>query len=768
LKFGIGQPVPRLEDPRLITGGGAFTDDVNLPEQLYLAVVRSPYAHGAIREIDLQSARSAPGVVAVYKAEDLVELGGMPCRAVLEDRAGKPCFIPKRPLLAEGRVRFVGEPVAAVVASTRQAARDAAELVTVDIDELPAVVAMPEAAELDSPVLHPEHGSNVAIHFENGDEAAYAAAEAAAAHVARVTLVNNRVAPSPLEPRACVGEWRDGSFTLYNPSQGAFAQQGVLAKSILGVPFESVRVISGDTGGGFGIRGEVHPEAALCLFAARQLERPVKWRGDRSEMFLSDSHGRDNLTEATLALDETGRVLGLRVETLANLGAYCSAVGPFVPTMAGGRITGTVYRIPALYHSVRCVYTNTMPVAAYRGAGRPESCYVMERLMDEAARLTGLSRVAVRSRNFIAPEHMPFTNHSGVTIACGEFEETMDRALSAADWNGFADRRSQSEQHQRLRGIGLGYYVESSGGGPQEEARVSIRADGSAEVVVGTYSHGQGHETAFAQILSDTFGIDFERIDFVQGDTAYVHFGGGTGGSRSSQMGGIAVRRAGEAVIEQGRVVAGELLQTEPGTLTYEAAIYRSADGAASVSLAEVARAAASEQFGGEGLSDTHRYDRGAGYTFPNGCHVAEVEIDPETGVIDVVGYTAVDDCGRVINPLLAAGQVHGGVAQGLGQALLEEVVYDPNGQLITGSFLDYAMPRASQLPDVNVSFHEVLDPNNELGVKGIGEGGACGSPPAVVSAVLDALGKRGITSIDMPLTPERIWRALRVSPPSG
>jgi len=762
VKFGIGQPVPRLEDPRLVSGNGKFTDDVNLPGQLYLAMARSPYPHGTISAVDTSAALEAEGVRAVYTAADIEALGGMPCRAVLKDRAGNPCFIPKRPLLAEDRVRFVGEPVAAVVAETIQQAKDAAELVLLEVDDLPPVVDLNAALAADAPVLHEAHGSNQAIHYENGDEQAWEAARSEAAYVVSVSLVNNRVAPSPLEPRAAVGEYRDGAFTLYNPSQGAFAQQGVLAKAIFGMDAEQIRVISGDTGGGFGIRGEVHPEAALCLFAARALGVPVKWHGDRSEMFLTDSHGRDNLTRAELALDESGRALGVRIETLANLGAYCSAVGPFVPTMAGGRVVGTVYQLPALYHSVRCLYTNTMPVAAYRGAGRPEACYVMERLMDEAARVLGIARDEVRRRNFIPPSAMPYENHSGVVISSGEFEATMDLALERAGWGDFEQRRQASEAAGKLRGIGVGYYVESSGGGPEEEARVRIQPDGSAEVIVGTYSHGQGHETAFAQILAETFGIEFERINFIQGDTAYVKFGGGTGGSRSSQMGGIAVKRAGEGVIEMGRQVASELLQAEAARVTYEAAIYRLDDGSAEVSLAEVARAAETDQFGGEGLAETHRYDRGAGtYTFPNGAHVAEVEIDPDTGVIVVCRYTAVDDCGRVINPLLAAGQVHGGVVQGLGQALLEEVIYDPDGQLLTGSFLDYAMPFAGNMPDVDVSFNEVLDPNNELGVKGIGEGGACGAPPALVGAVLNALAERGITSIDMPLTPEKVWRVL-------
>lgn len=761
MKFGIGQSVPRKEDPRLITGGGAFTDDINLPGQLYLAVTRSPYAHGKVVDIDVAAARVATGVVAVYTAADLTELGGLPCRAVLKDRNDEPCFIPHRPILAEDRVCFVGQAVVAVVAESRQQARDAAELVELTVEDLPAVVDLREAGSPDAQVLHEVRGSNLSIHFENGEERAFAQALAEAEHVVEVDLVNNRVVPSPLEPRACVASYDSGQFTLYNPSQGAYAQQGVLAKAIFKVPAEKVRVISGDTGGGFGVRGEVHPEACLCLFAARELKRAVKWTGDRSEMFLADSHGRDNLTTATLVLDAQGRILGLKVITLANLGAYCTAVGPFVPTVAGGRITGTVYKIPALYHSVRCLFTNTMPVSAYRGAGRPESCYVMERLIEAAAVKLGVSSVELRRKNFITPDDFPYTNHSGVTMFCGDFCGTMDLAIARSNFDQFAQRKSAATANGRLRGIGLGYYVESSGGGPQEEARVTLNEDGSADVVVGTFSHGQGHRTTYSQIIAETLGIDFDKINIIQGDTKYVKFGGGTGGSRSSQMGGVAVHRASQAVAAGGLDIAAQLLQAPAERVVYDAGVYRVADGAAEVSLGDVARAAFDEQFGASALSEVIRYDRGSGYTFPNGCHIAEVEIDPDTGVIEVVAYTAVDDCGRVINPLLARGQVHGGVVQGLGQTLLEAVHYNEDGQLLTGSFLDYAIPRASQTPDIEVSFNEVLEPNNELGVKGIGEGGACGAPPALVNAVLDALKDRGVTELDMPLTSEKIWRAL-------
>jgi len=765
VKFGIGQSVPRKEDPRLVTGGGAFTDDINLPGQLFLAVMRSPYAHGRITDIDISAASAAAGVMAVYTAADLAELGGLPCRAVLKDRNDEPCFIPHRPILAEDRICFVGQAVVAVVAQSRQQARDAAELVELTVADLPAVVDLREAGSPDAQVLHEAHGSNLSIHYENGDEGAFEQALAEAAHIVVVDLVNNRVVPSPLEPRACVASYDDGKFTLYNPSQGAYAQQGVLAKAIFKVPPAAVRVISGDTGGGFGVRGEVHPEACLCLFAARELKQSVKWTGDRSEMFLADSHGRDNLTTATLTLDAQGRILGLKVVTLANLGAYCTAVGPFVPTIAGGRITGTVYKIPALYHSVQCLFTNTMPVSAYRGAGRPESCYVMERLIEAAAVELGVSAVELRRKNFIAQEDLPYTNHSGVTIFSGDFSGTMDLAIARSDFDQFAQRRSTARANGRLRGIGIGYYVESSGGGPQEEAQVTLNKDGSADVVVGTFSHGQGHRTTYSQIIGETLGIDFDKINIIQGDTEYVKFGGGTGGSRSSQMGGVAVRRASHAVAAGGLDIAAQLLQAPAERVVYDAGVYRVADSAAAVSLDDVARAAFDKQFGAKALSEVIRYDRGSGYTFPNGCHVAEVEIDPDTGEIEVVAYTAVDDCGRVINPLLARGQVHGGVVQGLGQTLLEGVHYNEDGQLLTGSFMDYCIPRASQTPDIDVSFNEVLEPNNELGVKGIGEGGACGAPPALVNAVLDALKDHGVSALDMPLTPEKIWRALASRP---
>jgi len=766
MKFGVGQSVPRIEDPRLITGGGQFTDDVNFPDQVYLQLLRSPYAHGTIVELDLQAARDMEGVLAVYTAADIGGLGPMPCRAVLKDAQGNPAFIPERSALAQDKVVYVGQPVVAIVAQTSQIAQNAVEAIELQVEELPACTDMANALHPDTAILHDAHDSNLCVHYQIGEANNVDQALAGAKHVVVLDLVNNRVAPSPLEPRACVGLFEthvgdQGQYVLYNPSQGAVAQQGVLANAIFRVDTEQVRVVSLDTGGGFGIRGEVQPEAIMCLFAARELSLPVKYTGTRSEMFLTDSHGRDNLTTVTGGFDADGRFCALRVETTANLGAFCSAVGPFVPTMAGGRIVGTVYRIPHVHHSVHTVFTNTQPVAAYRGAGRPEACYVMERLLEEAALELGMSAIELRKRNFVQPHEMPYTMPSGVDLTSGDFATTLDMALEKADWHEFVERQNLSMASGLLRGRGVGYYVESSGGGPEEEAQITVHADGQIDVVVGTYSHGQGHRTTFAQILSESLQVDFACINVIQGDTERVKFGGGTGGSRSSQMGGVAVRQAGAAVLERAQDVAADLLQAPVASVNYAQGLFTTTENNSEVTLAQVASAASEPQFGGQGLALTHRYNRGGGFTFPNGAHVAEVEIDPQTGVIDVVSYTAVDDCGRVINPLLAAGQVHGGVVQGLGQALLENVVYDEYGQLLSGSLMDYAMPRASHMVDVDVHFHEVLDPNNELGVKGIGEGGACGAPPAVVHAVLDALRPHGVTHIEMPLTPERVWRAL-------
>ncbi len=723
--------------------------------------MRSPYAHGRITELDVSAARRRPGVEAVYTAADLTSLGGLPCRAALKNARGEPAFIPHRPILAEDKVLFVGQAIAAVVAETPKQAADAVEAIYLSVDDLRACSDLSRALNPDTSPIHDTRSDNLCVHFEQGSTADVDQALASGAYRISVNLVNNRVVPSPLEPRATLVEPADEGFKLYNPSQGALGQRAVLAK-VFSLPADQIHVISPDTGGGFGVRGEVHAEVCVAAFAAMALNKPIKYTGDRSEMFLSDNHGRDNLTEVTGSFDIDGNLLAVRIETTANLGAYCSNAGPFVPTMAGGRIVGSVYRIPHIHHSVRCVFTNTMPVGAYRGAGRPEACYVMERLLDAAARQIGCDAIELRKRNFIAPSDMPYQLPSGVTISSGEFSNTLDMALARSDWAGFAQRQQASAQKGLLRGRGIGFYVESSGGGPEEEAEISVAEDGRIDVVVGTFSHGQGHRTTYAQILSETLGVDFEAINIIQGDTDVVTFGGGTGGSRSSQMGGVAVQRAGYALVDEAKTIAAELIQTPVAQVDYADGFFSAKNTEAQVSLQQVAEAAQQPQFGGRMLSKTLRYDRGGGYTFPNGAHAAEVEIDPDTGTIEVVRYTAVDDCGRVINPLLATGQVHGGVAMGIGQALLENAIYDDDGQLLSGSLMDYAMPRAMHISDMDVSFHEVLDPNNDLGVKGIGEGGACAAPSAVVNAAIDALAPMGITALDMPMTPERLWRAIR------
>ncbi len=764
MKFGIGQSVPRKEDPRLLTGGGEFTDDVNLPDQVYLRIFRSPYAHGRLTALDIQQALTLEGVLRIFTAGDLKQLGSLPCRAVLTDASGEPAFVPRRPILAEDRICFVGQAIAGVVATSPEIAQQAVDLITVDIDDLVANVDPAAALDPNTPVIHAGRDTNLCVHYERGDADAVGQAMQQATHRVEVNLVNNRVAPTPMEPRASLGYFdkQKNQYVLYNPSQGPVAQQGVLANAIFNVPVEQVRVISLDTGGGFGIRGEVHPEACLVLHAARELGVPVKFTGDRSEMFLADTHGRDNITRVTGAFDAEGLFLGLRVETTANLGAYCNAVGPFVPTVAGGRVVGTVYRIPAVYHSVQTVFTNTMPVGAYRGAGRPEACYVMERLMDAAARQLDMDAITLRKLNFIQPAQMPYLMPSGVELTGGHFSETLDLCVSVSDWPGYRRRMQNSASRGLLRGRGIGYYVESSGGVPEEEARILVNEDGSVDVTVGTFSHGQGHRTTFSQIISEQLDIPFDQINIIQGDTSQVKFGGGTGGSRSSQMGGVAVGAACRHMLADAREIAGELLQSPTESISYAGGEFSSSRTGSAVSLARVAQAAGTPQFGGLGLTRTHRYNRGSGYTFPNGCHIAEVEIDRETGVVTLDRYVAVDDCGRVINPLLAAGQVHGGVVQGVGQTIFEQITYNGDGQLLSGTLMDYAMPRASQVPDVQVHFNEVPDPNNELGVKGIGEGGACGAPPAIVNAVLDALSLLGVTTIDMPLTPETVWRTLQ------
>ncbi len=613
-------------------------------------------------------------------------------------------------------------------------------------------------------MIWPERGSNLCVHWSSGREKETGEAFARAHRVVAVDLINNRLVGNPMEPRVALGEWDGARYVLHSPSQGAVRVRDSLAQHVFRTGKDGVRVVSPDVGGGFGLRGKLFAESALVLWAARRLGRPVKWLAGRAETFLCDPHGRDHVTHAEMAFDANGKAIGLKVRTVAAMGAYLLDFGPRIPTLAGGRINGTVYDIQAVNVQVRCVFTNTAPTDAYRGAGRPETAYVIERLLDQGALAFGLGRDEIRRRNYVAPEQIPYANCVGNVIDSGRFAETQQMALDLADWNGFATRRAAAQARGRLRGIGIGYFIEASGGQPFEWARVTLTGDGRAKLTVGTFSHGQGHETAYAQVLSEKLGIPYEKIDLIQGDTDVVEQGAGTGGSRSSQMGGVAISRTAELVLRKARRIAAQLLEASAEDVQFEDGAFRVAGTDLAVSWDRVIAAAHDParlpEGEAPGLDEKLVYRRDTECNFPNGCHVAEVEIDPETGQVTLVNYAAVDDVGVPINPMLVHGQCHGGIMAGIGQAMLEHAQYDPeSGQFLTATFQDYAMPRAADAPEFHLGLNVVPCPSNDLGVKGAGEGGACGAPPAVVSAVCDAL---GVAHLDMPLTPEKVWQALR------
>ena len=759
----VGQSIRRLEDRRFLTGGGRYLADIVSTGALHLHLVRSPHAHADVRRIDAEAARAMPGVAGVFTAADLRELGPIPCSTKVPTE--HPMIVPARYALAVDRVRYVGEPVAFVVAETAFAAQDAAEAVSVDYDPLPCVVEAVDALAPGAPVVWDEAPGNLSFRFNKGDPAAVAAAMAGAAHVAEVELVNNRLIVTPLEHRGAVGEY-DAATQTYNltlSGQGVHGIRKDLAQSVFQVPLDRIQVATPDVGGGFGVKNPVYPEYVVVLWAARRLGRAVRWASAHGEDFLSTAHGRDNVTRARLGLDAAGRFVALDVETVANLGAGMSTGGPGSSTNAPGNAMGGGYDIPAIFMTVRGAFTNTVPLDAYRGAGKPEANYLLERLIDEAARVTGHDRVALRRANLL--RQFPHPTPMSTTIDCGRFAANIDPALAAADAGRFAARRLASTRAGRLRGLGITCFLETARGAPNEGAEIRFRADGRVSLHLGTQSNGQGHETSFPQIAADRLGLPIETFEFVQADTRLVRDGNGHGGARSLHMGGSALVDAIGLVMGKARPVAARLLQAQPDELSF--ADGRFSVGERSVAVLEVARAAAADP-AGEVLDSYHwtLLDR---ITFPNGCHVAEVEVDPETGVVALVGYHAADDFGAVINPLLLIGQVQGGVAQGIGQALMERTVYDPgSGQLLSGSYMDYAVPRASDLPDLNIHLHGVPTDANPLGVKGAGQAGAIAAPQAVVAAVLDALAPRGITHLDMPLTSEQIWRALSVPPPAS
>ena len=769
---GIGDTVRRKEDSRLLTGRGCYSDDFNLPGQAYGAAVRAPHGHALIRTIDVTEARAMPGVLAVLTGADALADGlkpiphhanpGTPPDIVLKNRDGSPVLMAPHHVLPTDRVRFVGTAVAFVIAESVAQAKDAAEKVAISYEPLPSEITATAAAEQDAPRFY-DNVPNILIDADFGDATKTAEAFRNAAHVTRLDTWINRVTGVPMEPRASLGVYdpATGRYTLYAGSGGVVRQKRELA-AILGVPVDMVRVIAKEIGGNFGTRNGFYPEFALCAWAARRIGRPVKWTCERQEAFLSDYQARDLMVSAELALDADGRFLAIRTTNVSNIGAHSVA---YVPLVKGvGLVTGS-YRIPASQIHARAVLSNTSPTNPYRSAGRPEVIYVIERLIDKAAQEHGFDRLALRRRNLIPPSAFPFTNAQGVTYDNGTYRAVMERALELADWKGFKQRRAEARKRKRVRGIGLCNYVETTGGYPRERADITVHPQGRVDVVVGTLSSGQSHETTFAQCVAEWLGVPFDDVHVFEGDTDIVVEGGGSHSARSMRLAGIVMGKASDAIIEKGKKIAAHLLETAEEDIAFATGRFTVKGTDRSVGLFDVAKAAAE----GNSVPDELKGPLAATgdetikqLGFPYGAHVCEVEIDPQTGALDLVRFTAVDDVGRAINPLVLHGQTHGGAAQGIGQALWEQCVYDTQGQFLTASFMDYAMPRADYLPSFTSEISETLSPTNPLGVRGGGEGGTTGSIGAVMNAVVDALSEFGVTHIEMPATPERIWRAIQ------
>ena len=772
-KFAIGQSVRRVEDPRLLRGFGRYSDDVSLPHQAYAVVVRSPHAHAVIRSIDTSAARQASGVLAVLTGADLAAdgLGDLPTDKTRKRRDGSTAFATPRPALVRDRARHVGDPVALVVAATTEQAVDAAELVAVDYEPLPAVAATADAARPGAPTVWAEAPDNVAFVWEAGNKDAVARAFASAAHVTRLDFVVSRVAAAPLEPRGAVGEWdrRTGRYTLHTGIQAPHGLRTLLADQVFRVPQSHLRVVTGEVGGSFGMKSGVYPEPVLVLWAAKRLGRPVKWTSDRREGFVTDEHGRDNVSTAELALDANGKFLALRVAITLNVGAYLTprSAGPGTNNVGG--VAG-VYTTPAIHLQTTGVFSNTTPTGPYRGAGRPEATYAIERVIDVAALELKIDPVELRRRNLIPATAMPFKTGLVFTYDCGDFGRGMDMALDLADRAGFEKRRAEARQRGQLRGLGIANPVEVAGGPytamNPDTAELRINPDGSVSLFAGSTSMGQGNETAFTQIVSDRLGVPPERIQVFWGDSDALGAGRGNGGSGALTVGGSAVTRATEKVIERGRRIAARLLEAAPEDIVHRDGKFTVTGTDRGVTFANVARAAyvprQLPQGMEPGFSEQAAFTPPA-VTFPNGSQICEVEIDEETGIVRIVRHSVVDDVGRMVNPMLVKGQIHGGVVQGLGQGLFEELAYDPTtAQLLAGSFMDYVMPRADDMPLFDVDSHEVPTQVNPLGAKGVGEAGTVGALPALLNAVNDALAPLGVRHLDMPVTSERVWRAIR------
>jgi carbon-monoxide dehydrogenase large subunit len=767
MKFGIGQPVPRSEDPMLVRGEGCYTDDIKLAGEAYAVMVRSRVPHGIIKSIETSAARKMPGVLGVYTGADLAGYGTLKCIVPFKNRDGTPMKQPPRPALPTDKARFVGDPLAFVVAETLLQAKDAAEAIEVEIDSLPAVIRPEEATRPGAPLLHDEAPGNVTLDYHYGDTEQVAAAFAKAAHVTRLKLVNSRVVVNAMEPRAAIGVYDAASerFTLHAPSQGVFGLRSHMA-DILKVEPKRLRMLTGHVGGSFGMKSAPFPEYVCVLHAARALGRPVKWTDDRSGSFVSDSHGRDHELTAELALDADGAFLAVRITNFGNMGGYLSHVAPMPSTLNIVKNVQSVYRTPLIEVSTKCVFTNTSHVSAYRGAGRPEGNYYMERLIDAAAAEMGIDRLALRRRNQIKPHELPIKTASGSNYDSGDFPSVLKHALEAADVKGFARRKRESRKRGKVRGLGVGSFLEVTAPPSKEMGGIRFEADGTVAIITGTLDYGQGHAAPFAQVLSEKLGVPFERIRLLQNDSDELLAGGGTGGSKSIMHSGTAIVEGSAKVIEQGKQIASHLLEASAADIEFAQGRFVIAGTDRAIGIMELAERLRAGLKLPEGVPSTldvrHVSDGPGASTYPNGCHVCEVELDPDTGVIEVVKYVSVNDFGTVINPLIVEGQLHGGVIQGVGQALMEMTVYDGDGQFLTGSFMDYALPRASDSPKVTVINHPVPAKTNVLGVKGCGEAGCAGSLTSVVNAIVHALSEFGIRHLDMPATPYRVWRAIQ------
>ncbi len=783
---GIGASTKRREDVRFLTGKGRYTDDINIRGQLYAHFIRSQVAHGKIRKIDTRDAEAMPGVVKVFTSADFTGVGGIPTGWQVTSRDGQPMLEPKHPVLAEGKVRHVGDPIAVVVAETLEQARDAAEAVEIDIDELPAVMDM-KAAIQGGPLVHDEIGSNLCYDwgFVEENKAAVDEAFRNAAHVTTLELVNNRLVANPMEPRVAVGDYEDhsGQHTLYTTSQNPHVIRLLMGAFVLSIPEHKLRVVAPDVGGGFGSKIYHYAEEAFVTKAAQILKRPVKWTSSRSEAFMSDAQGRDHVTRVELALDADHNFTALRCETYANMGAYLSTFAPCIPTWLHGTLLAGNYKTPLVYTNVKAVFTNTVPVDAYRGAGRPEATFQLERVIDKAARELGVSPVELRRKNFIQPDQFPYQTPVAVVYDTGNYQATLDKLLELSDHAGFEARAAESKARGKLRGFGLAHYIEACGIAPSnlvgqlgaraglyESATVRVNATGSITVFTGSHSHGQGHETTFAQVISEMIGIDASQVEIVHGDTSNTPMGMGTYGSRSLAVGGSAMVKATNKIINKAKKIAAHLMEASEADIELKDGKFTVAGTDKEKSWVDITLAAyVPHNYPLEsmepGLEETAFYDP-SNFTYPAGAYGCEVEVDPETGKVTICSFTAADDFGNVVNPMIVEGQVHGGLAQGIGQAMLENCVFDENGQLLSGSFMDYAMPRADDVPFYSVD-HSCATPctHNPLGVKGCGEAGAIGSPPAVVNAVIDALHRGGfthVTHIDMPVSPSRVWQAMQ------